>query len=68
MESVDNLSGLLAALPLTLENCLEEPTSYEAHAESENPAAQACLRSSICEKVLQVWGRLAICQCHQKVS
>lgn len=35
---------------LSLESCLEEPNSFEAHSEPENPTAQICLSSSVREK------------------
>lgn len=41
--------------------------SFGSCAESENPTAQACLRNSSRDKVLQICGKLADWQGHQKV-
>lgn len=53
-----------------LGSCLEDPSSFGACSESENPAAQARLGSSVCGKVLEVGrvGRaikksLGVCGC-----
>lgn len=64
---VHKLSGQLAALPPTLEGCLEEASSFGTCSASENPAAQACPGSSVCAKG-QGRGELAVGQRHQKVG
>lgn len=60
------LSGQLAALPPTLEGCLEEASSFGTCSASENPAAQA-RPGSVCAKG-QGRGESAVGQRHQKVG